>query len=35
MATNVAIEYMLVEEEIDLVVTDVQITKDDVGIHEV
>ncbi|USK35851.1 hypothetical protein LIT25_11425 [Bacillus sp. F19] len=32
MATNVAIEYMLVEEDIDLVVTDVQITNDDVGV---
>ncbi|WP_051865667.1 hypothetical protein [Metabacillus indicus] len=32
MASNVAKEYMLVEEDIDLVVTDVQITNDDVGV---
>lgn len=32
MATNVAIEYMLVEEDIDLIVTDVQITNDNVGV---
>ncbi|KEZ48797.1 hypothetical protein [Metabacillus indicus] len=32
MASNVAIEFMLIKEDIDLVVTDVQITNDDVGV---
>lgn len=31
-ALNVAAEYMLVEEDIDFVVTDVQITKENVGV---
>ncbi|UAL52855.1 hypothetical protein [Metabacillus dongyingensis] len=31
-ASNIASEYMLVEEDIDFVVTDVQITKEDVGV---
>ncbi|WP_165971008.1 hypothetical protein [Peribacillus frigoritolerans] len=31
-ASNLAAEYMLVEEDIDFVVTDVQITKEDVGV---
>jgi outer membrane murein-binding lipoprotein Lpp len=31
-ASNVASEYMLVEEDIEFMVTDVQITNDDVGV---
>lgn len=32
MASNVAAEYLLVEEDIDFVVTNVQVTKEDIGV---